>query len=186
MAKTIIKHIQGNQITIAFPIMEREKELTDGSLVGTDTENAIQGDVWVILSMGLMVRQYRASVRGNYIVITDHGHLPVGRYDIDVRFDVTIGGITYPMRYYENDILHVVNATQDGEVYESTDYDVLAYYPVIHGRASAVVIGDGYVRLYAGNGLNADIDSDSVNLRAGYGNSQVEVTENNVNININE
>lgn len=184
MAKTIIKHIQGNPITIAFPIMEREKELTDGSLVGTDTENAIQGDVWVILSMGLMVRQYRATVQGNYIIITDHGHLPVGKYDIDVRFDVTIGGITYPMRYYENDILHVVNATQDGEVYESTDYDVLAYYPVVNGRGGAIVITEDAVYLETDSGIGGDDDPEDGEATAytGYGDGRVEVSENEVTL----
>jgi hypothetical protein len=89
------------------------------------------------------------------------------------------------MRFAQDKMLAVVRTTEEGQKYQSDDYDVVAYYPVIRGRASAVVIGDGFVRLYAGRGLNADIAEGAVNLRAGYGNSEVEVTDNNVNIHIN-
>lgn len=180
MAKTIIRHIQGNAITIAFPLAEVEHLLTDGSETVNREQNVINGDVWVVLNRGILVRQYKARVQNNYIVFTDHGHIPCGEYDITVLYDT--GRTPRPMRYKQDAVLTVVDTTEEGQVYDSTDYDVVAYYPVIQGRASAVVIGDGYVRLIAGNGLRADIDEDSVNLRAGYGNSEVEVTENNVNI----
>jgi hypothetical protein len=38
----------------------------------------------------------------------------------------------------------------------------------------------------AGRGLKADLGDDSVNLRTGYGDSQVDVTNTNVNINIKD
>ena len=184
MGRTIIRHIQGNEITIAFPIMEVEAILNDGSYSDNREENRINGDVWLVLNRGLCRLQYKPTVQNNYIVFTDHGHIPCGDYDMTVYYDKPREG--KHMRLKKNVVLSVVDSTDEGGVYESTDFDVVAYYPVIHGRESAVIIGDGYVRLMAGAGLRADIDEDSVNLRAGYGNSTVEVTENNVNININE
>ena len=90
------------------------------------------------------------------------------------------------MRLKHEKILHVVDTTDEGQKYEGSDFNVIAYYPVIQGRAAAVIIGSDYVALYANNGLNADIGTDSVNLRAGYGESSVEVNANNVNINIKD
>lgn len=182
MAETKILHIQGNSITIGFPIAEIENVLNDGSDTVNREFNDIIGDVWVVLRRGILVRQYKVTASANYIHFTDHGHLPCGEYDIEVYYDHEL----LPMRYAKEKMLIVVGNTEQGQVYQSTDFDVLAYYPVINGRESAIIIGDGYVRLMAGAGLRADIDSDSVNLRAGYGDSEVEVTENNVNININE
>ena len=182
MAQTKILHIKGNSITIGFPIAEIQNVLNDGTDHVNTEFNDIVGDVWVVLRRGLLIRQFKVEANANYISFTDHGHLPCGEYDIELYYDHEL----LPMRYAKEKMLVVVNTTEEGQVYQSTDFDVIAYYPVINGRESAIVIGDGYVRLIAGNGLRADIDEDSVNLRAGYGNSTVEVTENNVNININD
>lgn len=182
MAKTIILHTQGNEITIGFPIQEVTSVLNDGSRSTTAEENDL-ADVWVVLRRGLLVRQYRAAVIDNLVYITDTGHLLCGEYDIEVYYDSID---EHHMKFVEEKMLCVVRTTAEGQKYQSSDYDVVAYYPVIRGRASAVVIGDGYVRLYAGRGLNADITDGAVNLRAGYGNSEIEVTDNNVNIHIKE
>ena len=182
MAKTIILHIQGNEITIGFQIQEITSVLNDGSRSATAEENDL-ADVWVVLRRGLLVRQYRATVIDNLVYITDKGHLLCGEYDIEVYYDSID---EHHMKFVEEKMLCVVRTTAEGQKYQSSDYDVLAYYPVIRGRASAVVIGDGYVRLYAGRGLNADLADGAVNLRAGYGNSEIEVTDNNVNIHIKE
>ena len=181
MAKTIILHIQGNEITIGFPLQEITSVLTDGARTTDAEENAL-ADVWVVLRRGLLVRQYRATVIDNLVYITDKGHLLCGEYDIEVYYDSID---EHHMRFAQDNMLVVVRTTEEGQKYQSDDYDVVAYYPVIRGRASAVVIGDGHVRLYAGRGLNADLADGAVNLRAGYGNSEVEVTDNNVNIHIN-
>ena len=182
MEKTKILHIQGNEITIGFPLVTISATLVDGSLNKDEIEDAV-GNAWVVLRRGILVRQYHVQASHNYVFITDKGHLPCGEYDIEAYYDDPDG---IHMRYKYEKLLAVVDSTDAGQVYESSDYDVVAYYPVINGRASAVVIGDGYVGLRAGAGLNADIGNDSVNLRAGFGPSQVEITENNVNININE
>ena len=182
MAKTIIRHIQGNQITIGFPVQEVYAELRNGSFSEYQVELLIS-NTWIVLRRGILVRQYKAFVSFNYVHFTDGGHLPCGEYDIEVYYDSNDEG--HHMRLKYEKILTVVDSTEAGQVYQSTDFDVVAFYPVIQGRAAAVIIGSDYVRLMAGNGLNADIDEDSVNLRAGYGNSTVDVTENNVNININ-
>ena len=181
MAKTIILHIQGNEITIGFPIQEITCVLTDGSRSTTAEDNGL-ADVWVVLRRGLLVKQYRATVIDNIIYITDKGHLLCGEYDIEVYYDSID---EHHMKFVEEKMLCVVRTTADGQKYQSSDYDVVAYYPVIQGRASAVIIGDGHVRLHAGRGLLADIGEGSVNLRSGYGNSEIEVTDNSVNIHIN-
>jgi hypothetical protein len=182
MAKTIILHIQGNEITIGFPIQEVTSVLTDGSRSTTAEENDL-ADVWVVLRRGLLVRQYRATIIDNLVYITDKGRLLCGEYDIEVYYESID---EHHMKFVEEKMLCVVRTTAEGQKYQSSDYDVVAYYPVIRGRASAVVIGDGHVRLYAGRGLNADIADGAVNLRAGYGNSTIEIEDNNVNIQIKE
>jgi hypothetical protein len=182
MAKTIILHTQGNEITIGFPIQEITSVLNDGSRT-TNAEVNDLADVWVVLRRGLLVRQYRATVIDNLVYITDKGHLLCGEYDIEVYYDSID---EHHMKFVEEKMLCVVRTTAEGQKYQSSDYDVVAYYPVIRGRASAVVIGDGYVRLYAGHGLNADLADGAVNLRAGYGNSTIEIENNNVNIHIKE
>lgn len=180
--KTKILHIQGNPITIGFPVVQASAELRDGSLVKGNVPQLI-GDAWVVLRNGLFVRQYKVIPTFNYVHFTDNGHLPCGEYDIELYYDDEDG---QHMRLKYPSVLSVVDSTEDGQVYDSTDYDVIAYYPVIEGRASAVVIGDGYVALMAGNGLNADIGDHSVNLRAGYGNSTIAVEDNKVKIQIKE
>ena len=182
MAKTKILHTQGNRITIGFPIEEVYAELRDGSL-SKNKEAKLITDVWVVLRRGLLIRQYHAFSSFNYVHFTDEGHLPCGEYDIEVYYDSID---EHHMKFVEEKMLCVVRTTAEGQKYQSSDYDVVAYYPVIRGRASAVVIGDGYVRLYAGRGLNADLADGAVNLRAGYGNSTIEIENNSVNIHIKE
>jgi len=183
ISKTDILHVQGNPITIGFPVERINAVLRDGSFEALGSENSIDDGVWVVLRRGLLVRQYRATVIDNLVYITDKGHLLCGEYDIEVYYDSID---EHHMKFVEEKMLCVVRTTAEGQKYQSSDYDVVAYYPVIRGRASAVVIGDGHVRLYAGRGLNADLADGAVNLRAGYGNSEIEVTDNNVNIHIKE
>lgn len=181
MGKTKILHTQGNQITIGFPVTEVYADLINGKLDINNNDNLL-GDTWVVLRRGILVRQYRASVSFNYVHFTDMGHIPCGEYDIEVYYDSRDEG--HHMRLKHEKILCVVDSTDEGQVYDSTDYDVTTYYPVIQGRASAVIIGSDYVALVAGNGLNADISENSVNLRAGYGDSTIDIDNNNVNIRI--
>lgn len=185
MAKTVILHIQGNELSLMFPIVEVEHMLQDGYVTKNETAKNINGDIWVVLSRGSLIRQYQGTANGNYIVFHDHGHLPCGEYDITAYFDYVYGHLKYPMRFKQKAVLSVVDTTEEGQKYQSPEYDVVATYPVINGRESAVVIGNGYVRLYAGRGLNADIGDNSINLRAGYGNSEVEIEDNEVKIKIN-
>ena len=179
---TKILHIQGNEITIGFPLVTINATLIDGGLTKDEFEDAV-GHAWVVLRRGLLVRQYHVQASHNYVFMTDKGHLPCGEYDIEVYYD-DLDGIH--MRYKQDKVLVVVDSTEQGQHYESSDYDVIAYYPVINGRASAVVIGNGMVSLFAGRGLNADIGDGSVNLRAGHGNSTIEIENNEVNINIKD
>lgn len=178
--KTKILHIQGNPITLGFPVDEVNASLVDGN-VTKDQFTEPFNDVWVVFRRGLLVRQYRVKASHNYVFVTDKGHLPCGTYDIEVYYD-DVDGLHMRLKYPA--ILTIVDNTEDGQVYESTDFDVDAYYPIINGREPAVIISNGAVSLFAGRGLKADIDNDSVNLRAGYGDSQVVTDEDNVNINI--
>lgn len=182
MANTKILHIQGNEITIGFPLITISANLVDGSLTKSELEDAV-GHAWVVLRRGILVRQYHVMASHNYVFITDKGHLPCGEYDIEVYYEDPDG---IHMRFKYDNLLAVVDSTEQGQVYEGSDFDVIAYYPVINGRASAVVIGDGQVSLFAGRGLNADIGESSVNLRAGHGNSTIEIENNEVKINIKD
>lgn len=182
MAKTKILHIQGNEITIGFPVKEVNAVLQDGSSSTVDKTEALS-ELWVVLRRGILVRQYKVYPAHDYVFFTDKGHLPCGVYDLEVFYDTEDG---QHMRLSYPQILTIVDSTEAGQIYESDDFDVDAYYPIINSRASAVIISNGTVALMAGRGLKADISDDSVNLRAGFGGSQVEVTETNVNINIKE
>ena len=181
---TKILHIQGNEITIGFPVGEVYADLRDGTLDKHVLDRVIDDPTWVVLRRGLLVRQYRATASFNYVHFTDTGHLPCGEYDIEVYYDSEDEG--HHMRLAYEKILRVVSTTDEGQQYQSSDYDVMAYYPVINGRASAVIISNGTVALMAGRGLKADLADNSVNLRTGYGDSQVDVTNTNVNINIKD
>ena len=181
MAKTKILHIQGNEITIGFPIKEVNAVLHDGAFNPIDGYEAI-GDAMVVVKRGILVRQYSVQASHDYVFFTDKGHLPCGVYDIEVYYDTEDG---QHMRLKYPQILTIVDNTEDGQVYSSSDFDVDAYYPVINSRESAVVISDGVVSLFAGRGLNADLGDGSVNLRAGYGDSSIEIENNEVNIHIN-
>jgi hypothetical protein len=182
MAKTKILHIQGNEIMIGFPVKEVNAVLHDGSSSTVDNIDALS-ELWVVLSRGILVRQYKVRPAHDFVFFTDKGHLPCGVYDIEVYYDTEDG---QHMRLKYPQILTIVDSTEAGQMYESDDFDVDAYYPIINSRASAVVISNGIVSLFAGRGLNADLGDDSVNLRAGYGDSQVDVTNTNVNINIKD
>lgn len=183
MAKTKILHIQGNPITIGFPIEEVTAYLNDGSFTATSSTEALD-DVWVVLRRGILVRQYHVKAAHNYVFFIDRGHLPCGVYDIEVYYDNPNNDMHMRMKYPQ--ILTIVDNTEDGQHYESTDFDVDAYYPVINGRESAVIISNGTVSLFAGRGLKADIGDGSVNLRAGFGDSEIEISDNNVNIHIKD
>ena len=167
---------------IGFPVKEVNAVLHDGSSSTVDNIDALS-ELWVVLRRGILVRQYKVRPAHDFVFFTDKGHLPCGVYDIEVYYDTEDG---QHMRLKYPQILTIVDSTEAGQIYESDDFDVDAYYPIINSRASAVVISNGIVSLFAGRGLNADLGDDSVNLRAGYGDSQVDVTNTNVNINIKD
>jgi hypothetical protein len=182
MAKTKILHIQGNEIMIGFPVKEMNAVLNNG-VSSTQGKTEAIGESWVVLRRGILVRQYKTFPAHDFVFFSDKGHLPCGVYDIEVYYDTEDG---QHMRLKYPQILTIVDSTEAGQIYESDDFDVDAYYPVINSRASAVVISNGAVSLFAGRGLNADIGEHSVNLRAGHGNSTIEIENNSVNIHIKD
>lgn len=178
MAKTIILHTQGNEITIGFPIQEVTSALTDGSRSTTAEENDL-ADVWVVLRRGLLVRQYRATVIDNLVYITDNGHLLCGEYDIEVYYDSID---EHHMKFVEEKMLCVVRTTAEGQKYQSSDYDVVAYYPVLKARECGVLIGEDSVTLVEGVSIGGDPDytDQYAEINAYLGDGSIEVTDDEV------
>lgn len=186
MAKTRIKHVFGNRIIMRIPLTGRTVTVTDSNVNKSDeaitpTEAVVRFEK----GYGSVRHDVAATIAGNVVIMVDDGTIPIGTWDITVITQDSSTKPSLPLRYKQNAVLDVVDSTADGGSYGNDEVDVLAYYPVINGRSSAVVIGDDYVTIYADRGLQADIDNEGVNLRVGYGESQVEVGEDNVSIHIN-
>lgn len=181
MAKTKILHIQGNEITIGFPVKEVNAVLHDGSSSTVDKTEALS-ELWVVLRRGILVRQYKVYPAHDYVFFTDKGHLPCGAYDLEVFYDTEDG---QHMRLSYPQILTIVDSTEAGQIYESDDFDVDAYYPIVNGRSSAVVITENSVMLQIGGRIGTDEDGDDENtINAEYGDGSITETDDEIIINI--
>ena len=174
MAKTI-KHVFGNRIELHIPLSDRAVSVTDGNASESIADLYPTGKMSLRLSKGYGSYNYDvpATVSGNTVVIVDNGTIPVGTWSMELVGTYPDGK---PLRWKKNVILEVVDATADGGDYTNDEVDVLAYYPIIEGRWSAIVIDGGKIYLEVGGRLGEDDDPNDgkAMISTGYGEGHVE------------
>lgn len=173
-----IRHVQGNVLRLSAPITKRTVTLVNGSKQVTNTDIIPSGDVSIELNKGGVPFTFIADMEGNMASIEDKGILPIGVYSITILFQDAEGN---PYRYKKNAVLRIVDTTAEGEVYDSEEFNVIAYYPVIEGRSSAIVVTDDSVYLEVGGKIGADDDEDEeATLYNDYGEGSIEETDDEI------
>lgn len=181
--RTIIRHPMGNYIQFLFPVTTRAVAVVDGVQSIEDTERDLsQGLVKkpvLELAKGKTVFSYEGDLFQNKITFTDWGKLPLGIYDITLFLDWGEGG---QMRYKKRTLLQIVDETEAGGQYENDEFNVIAVYPIIKGKTTAIIIGDDDVIISeAGQFKGDDTPNDSyADVTAIYGESSIEVKDDEV------
>ena len=155
--KMIIRHTRGNYIQFKFPLLVRESVTDYRGVVKTDNAIDLNSPVIVELQAGTRCVKYTATIDGSVAVIEDNGTLPVGAYNILLKWR---DAFNRPMSYMQRTILEVVESSEAGGKYETDEFDVVAYYPVIRGMRSAIVVTDEEVTVEVGGNIGIDDDED--------------------------
>lgn len=183
--KNIVRHVVGNYIRLEFPFLKRTSQVIDGVQSVSDVGLVPNGPVVVELTCGTRRIRYNATMQGHVAVIEDNGTLPIGAYNICLHCRDAQGR---PLHFVKKPILEVVSFTDEGGVYDSDEYDVIAHYPVIgyaHAGSSAVVITDDEVILQVGGHIATDDDGDDeATINAEYGAGSISETDDEIIINI--
>lgn len=177
--KKIIRHIRGNYICMKLSLTERTVTTVNGT---TDESDAAfvpsrHSPVKVLFSQGYDTVVLDAELMNDgRVKVEDNGTLGVGKYSIEILCRDTSG---HPMRFKKKAVLVVADSTDEGGDYDTNEFDVIAYYPVINGMQSAVVIEDGKIYLEVGGRFGEDDDPDDgkAMISTGYGEGRV-VREN--------
>lgn len=179
----VIKHVQGNYISLRIPFTLILAKTTNGNVTIDEFSNPINM-VSVIFQKGPIKKEFKATlvINSSTIIVNDYGTLNVGSYDIIVAF-TTRDGRTY--RYKQNTVLQIVDSTDEGGQYETNEFDVVAYYPIIKGKNSIITITDDVVLLNEGDGFECNITDDAVQWYSRFGGSSITIDEDSVNIIIN-
>lgn len=181
MAKKI-KHVFGNRLRLQIRMTYHEVAVNSGN-VNEFNVSLYPLEVSVRFSKGYGSYNYDvpATYMGDVVTMEDNGTIPVGTWAISV-VGVAMG---IPFRYKRDVFLEVVDATEDGGDYANDEVDVLAYYPIVNGRSSAVVITENSVMLQIGGRIGTDEDGDDENtLNAEYGDGSITETDDEIIINI--
>lgn len=179
----VIKHVQGNYISLRIPFTLILAKTTNGN-VSIDEFSIPITSVSVIFQKGPIKNEFKATllINTSTILVNDAGSLNVGSYDIIVAF-TTRDGRSY--RYKQNTILQIVDSTSEGGQYETNEFDVVAYYPVVKGKNSIISITDDVVAFNEGTGFECNITENAVQLYSRFGNSSITIDEDSVNIIMN-
>jgi hypothetical protein len=185
--RTIIRHPMGNFIQFLFPVTTRAVAVVDGSASIEEAEQDLaQGLVKkpiLELAKNKTVFTYEGELSQNKITFTDWGKLPLGIYDITLYLDWGEGG---QMRYKKRTLLQIVDETDEGGQYENDEFNVVAIYPIIKGKTTAIILGDDEVVISEAGQFKGDENpNDSyADVTAQYGDSSIEIGEDDVTLNI--
>ena len=177
---TVIKHVYGNEITMIIPLTRRHVELRSGtSIVSDDSQLPKLEKAVVRFSKGAIKLDFDAHIESNAVMVRDKGTIPIGTYSITVLCEDYDGR---PMRFKQSTVLDVVDTTDEGGMYDPDEFDVIAYYPIINGRSSAVIIGSDDVTITEGKNFGSDDTpyDEYADINAIIGDGQVQVTDNEV------
>ncbi len=123
-----LRHVFGNVLRIAVPLVMRQVEVIDGVISTTDYDFHPSADYPVTMEFtrGTSVYKFKADVReGTIAYAEESGALPVGLYSIAVvcRDD---HGVCY--RFKERAALAVVDCTADAGIEDGVEYEVETQY----------------------------------------------------------
>lgn len=180
--QNIIRHPQGNVLELTIPLTKITARTVNG--VTTTRENEFPFyDVVVSFIRGNKTYDYKPKMSVNIATITDYGTLPLGTYSIEIRGRGIDGIVT---RYKQNTVLVIVDATKDGCVYNTDEFDVKAHYTMVKGRTSAILVGDTNVDISEGGTYQGDANPNDgyADMTAAYGNCSMRVTETEVQLTI--
>lgn len=137
----------------------------------------------VELIAGVKRHKYDVTVENGFAVINDNGTLPVGVYRVEMFCrDLE----NHPMHYVKKTVVEIIEATDEGGVYETDEFGIIAKYPVAAGHSAGIVLTEDEVQIHEGVGFHGEVTEDEVQLYAEYGNSMIDVTDGEVRIIINE
>lgn len=181
--RPVIRHTQGNVLQLSLPLTMRWHIVTDGveQIVEKGTISHDM-DIRVVLSKGNKEYTYVPELYNNQVSIIDYGTLPIGTYSIAIE----INDDGNRLRYKKRTLLQIVDSTEDGQQYENNEMNVLAFYPVVEGVTTAIIVGDDDV-IISENGKYKGDDTpndDNADITAQYGDNSIEVGEDEVIINI--
>ena len=185
--RPVITHPQGNILNLSIAITTRAVSVVDGvenvEEAEQDLSSNLVGKPIVELARGKMVYRYECEVFQNKVQLMDYGKLPVGSYNISILLDYGGG---QQMRYRKRTILQIVEFTDDGGQYENDDFNVIAIYPIVKGKTTAISIGDADVTISENGKFKGDDtpSDDNADITATYGDSSIEVGEDDVTITI--
>lgn len=179
----IIRHTQGNILILTIPI-----KFIWASVIGGEVEKNEQGeiahymDLTVEFRRGNKVYPVDASVFDGQISVTVPATLPIGTYSIEIRIDD--GG--NKLRYKKKTLLRIVDTTAEGGEYANDEMELVAVYPVVEGEISAITVGDGDVTISEHGKFQGDDtpNDEYADISAAYGDSTMEVGEDDVTITI--
>lgn len=178
-----IIHPQGNYIQLSIPITMRVEAVTDGDNEVMEMDQiSDSAQVRIELVKGKKAYSYTPIMEGNRAVISDKGKLPVGTYDIVVL--LYEDGVS--ARYKKRTLLQVVDTAETGGQYVNDEINVIAMYPIIKGKTTAIIVGDDSVTISeAGKFQGDDTPGDNyADIKATYGDGSVSVGDNDVTITI--
>lgn len=123
-----LKHVFGNMLRIAVPLVMRQVEVIDGVISTTDYDFHPSADYPVTMEFmrGTTLYKFKAEVRdGTIAYVEESGTLPVGLYSIAVvcRDDHGV-----PYRFKERAALAVVDCTADAGIEDGVEFEVETQY----------------------------------------------------------
>lgn len=185
--RTVIRHPMGNYIQLLFPLTTRAVSVVDGVQSIEDAEldlsQGLEKKPVLELAKGKTVFTYEGDIFQNKITFTDWGKLPLGIYDITLFLDFGEGG---QMRYKKRTLLQIVDETDAGGQYENDEFNIVAFFPIIKGKTTAIIIGDDDVIISEAGKFKGDDNpnDDYADVTAQYGESNIEIGEDDVTLNI--
>ena len=116
----IIRHIEGNPLTLAVPLTKITRRLT-GGVETVEEEDFLpeEGSVRCVFSTRVGSQSVPVSMEGN-VLLADCGGLPEGTWSIEMTCRDLSGK---DRRYYRRDVLRVVNATADAGLPGDVEFD---------------------------------------------------------------
>lgn len=175
-------HPQGNLISITLPMSSVYTSVINGSKESTDRNFPIY-DVVVTLKRGKHEYEFKPTISTNNITFFDRGTLPLGTYDLIIKYR---GTDSMPYKYVQDNFLQIVAAVDSDAGYDNDKCDVIAYYPKVKGQISAIEVTDTEVSIHEGRGFEGDntpLDN-YADMGANYGSANVEINDNEIILNI--